>query len=82
MSDTKGGRTPAHAAYGLAVALALSLGFAAGWLTQAAYAPPAPDEVSARLGKIEENTKTLLHRQTHLLRKLVSEHDTDWDRGR
>ncbi len=80
MSDTKRGQSPAHAAYGLAVTLALALGFTAGWLGAWASAPP-PDDAS-RLRGVEENVKTLLHRQTHLLRRIVSEHDTDWDRGR
>ncbi len=83
MSDTKGGRCPAHAAYGLAVALALALGFAAGWLAQAAYAPPAealPENFAARLSSIQDDCAVMRHRQQQLLRKLLPDVDGTQDR--
>ncbi len=76
MGDTKGGRCPAHAAYGLAVALALALGFAAGWLTHAPPQEPLPAQFGARFRQVEENTKTLISRQRTILKRLVPDEDS------
>ncbi len=69
MGDTKGGRCPAHAAYGLAVALALALGFAAGWLANTPR-DPLPERFGTRFTQVEENTKTMINYQRTLMERL------------
>ncbi len=82
-SDSHQRPCPAHLAYGVAVAIALALGFAGGWLAYPALAPPAdalPENFAARLSSIQDDCAVMRHRQQLLLRKLLPETDGTQDR--
>ncbi len=75
MSDDKRPPCPAHFAYGIALVLALTLGFLAGVLSQPApERGKLPDDFAPRFTAVEKNTRALMMRQQLLLRKLLP----DW----